>query len=88
MGGERKENCTLRNAFGHDENIVWVLGGPFSILSLRCIWRTTINNPRARPLFLHGLRFLLCCLARREGGLTDKPNFCSCADLIHDSKPQ
>lgn len=85
---ERKEKPTLRNYLGLDENIVWIPSWPFSILSPRCIWRTTINNPWALPLFLYGLCFMLWGLAGREGGLTDKPNFWSCADIIHDSKPQ
>lgn len=48
------------------------------------------NNkyPQALPLFLSGLCFRLCCWADREGGLADKADFWSCADVIHDSKPQ
>ena len=85
---ERKEKPIPRNYLGLHENIVWIPSCPFSIRSQRRLWRTTINNPRALPLFLYGLCFMLRCLAAREGGLTDKPNFCSRADIIHDSKPQ
>lgn len=86
--GKREKNSTLRNYSGLDENIVWTPSWPFSILSLGCIWRTIINNPQVLPLFLYGLCFMLCCLAGKEGGLADKPNFCSCVDTIRDSKPQ
>lgn len=78
---ERKEKPNLRPCPGRGENTFWVPSWPFSILSL-------LLESKPPSLAIVPMVYVSCSAASwLGGGLTDKADFCSFADIIHDSKP-